>query len=100
VSLELSTADVRLIVTPDRAVVIELLVLVAAVPLIENSASAADVFWVHAMLPAEVTDDRPPESLPAVDVTPRLDIPLSPDTLVTLTLMTFDAPVAVELSTR
>jgi hypothetical protein len=75
--------------------------LVAAVPPMVNCASCAATVWVHAIEPADVIDD-PPLGLPAlttpgVDVTPRLDKPLSPERLLTPMLTVFAAPVAPEL---
>lgn len=53
----------------------------------------------HATLPPERIVDWPPVVL-AVDVTARLDSPLSPDRLLTPTLITLAAPVLAERSTR
>src|ERR1700710_86537 len=93
-------AVVRFSVTPWSAVDTALLELVAAVPSIVNSASCADALCFHALvLTADVKVDAAPP-VPAVDVTPRLDSPASPATLLTETLIVFDAPVAEERRTR
>src|SRR5258708_39103044 len=94
-------AALRLIVMPWIAVVTALLELVPAVPSTVNMASCADADWVHGF----VVDDDTMVDLaelvaPAVDVTPRLDRPASFATLLTDTLIVFEAPVADERSTR
>ncbi len=96
----LTAAEVKFSVTPVIAPVTVLLALVAAMPLIVKAASCAAVLCFQAaLLLADAMDDWPPVVL-AVDVTPRLERPLSPVTLLTATLIAFAAPVGVELSTR
>ena len=93
-------AAVRFIVTPEMALVTELVELLAAIPPTVNSASWANPLCVQALLEfADVIDDWPPVVL-AVEVTPRLDRPVSDVTLLVETLMTLAAPVFAARSTR